>query len=85
VGDPIEAEAIANTLAGKRSAANPLYMGSIKGNIGHLESCSGIAGLIKTVLILEKGLIPANLNYQYPNEKILKEKWHIKARKPLVT
>ena len=44
--------------------------GALKSNIGHLEGGSGIAGLIKTVLVLEKGLIPPNANFEHINPKI---------------
>ena len=59
-GDSIETNAIANTFGVDRSS--PLFIGSVKPNIGHLESASAISGIIKTILVLEKGLIPPNLN-----------------------
>lgn len=63
-GDTIEANSIANVFCEGRKTDFPLYVGSIKTNIGHLESASGIAGLIKTILILEKGQIPPNLHLE---------------------
>jgi acyl transferase domain-containing protein len=78
-GDPIEAGAIAATFGASRTDNNPIIVGSIKTNIGHLESSSGMAGLIKTVLMLEKGLIPPNLNYETPNDSIPVSDWKIKV------
>jgi acyl transferase domain-containing protein len=60
VGDPIEAWAISTSLAQRR--ANPLPIGSVKSNIGHLEPASGLAGLLKAQLILEHGFIPATIH-----------------------
>ena len=57
-GDPIETKAVASVLARWRAADDALAIGSIKSNIGHLEAASGIAGIIKSVLMLEKGEIP---------------------------
>lgn len=78
VGDPIEARSI--SAAFQKSAEEPLYIGAVKPNIGHLEAGSGIASLIKTVLVLEKGLIPPNINFERTNPKIPTELWHIKVR-----
>ena len=44
--------------------------GAVKSNIGHLEGASGIAAIIKTILILEKGIIPPNTNFSILNRKI---------------
>ena len=79
VGDPTEAEAIATAFQSCRPLGNPLYVGSVKTNIGHLEGTSGLASLIKTVLILEKGLIPPNVWFERMNPKILEEEWNIKV------
>lgn len=64
IGDPIEARAIANAFHNCRDPTDPLYIGAVKSNIGHLEGAAGIAGLIKTILVLETGIIPpiADLN-----------------------
>jgi acyl transferase domain-containing protein/NADPH:quinone reductase-like Zn-dependent oxidoreductase/SAM-dependent methyltransferase len=78
-GDPLEAEAIARVLGKNRSPSNPVIVGSIKTNVGHLEGASGLAGLIKTVLILETGLIPPNLNFEQPNERIPLQQWNLKV------
>ncbi|KAH7075847.1 polyketide synthase-like protein [Paraphoma chrysanthemicola] len=60
LGDPTEAGAISNAFAA-RTAEDPLYIGALKSNIGHPEAASGIAAIIKTVLVLENGIIPPNL------------------------
>jgi malonyl CoA-acyl carrier protein transacylase len=70
LGDPIEVRAIEAVFADGRSADDPLLIGSVKTNIGHLEAAAGIAGLIKVVLALEYGIIPANLHLQTPNARI---------------
>ncbi len=64
LGDPIEIQAIAAAL-GERS--RPLLVGSVKTNLGHLEAAAGIAGLIKVVLALRHGQIPAHLHFEKPN------------------
>jgi acyl transferase domain-containing protein/acyl-CoA synthetase (AMP-forming)/AMP-acid ligase II len=62
LGDPIEVAAI-HAVYGQRSPAQPpLYIGAVKSLLGHLEAAAGMAGLIKTLLILRHGVIPANLN-----------------------
>jgi len=68
IGDPIEISAIQKTIAKDRK--NKCYLGSVKSNMGHLESAAGIAGLIKSVLVLHYGIIPPNLHYNQPNEYI---------------
>ena len=70
VGDPIEAQAIGTAYSPGRDAANPLLIGSVKTNIGHLEAAAGIAGLMKATLAVERGLIPRHLNFQEPNPAI---------------
>lgn len=80
-GDPIEASALATAFSA-RDSVTPLYIGSIKSNIGHLESASGIAGLIKAVLTLETGIIPGNHDLQKVNPKIQTKRWNIEVCLP---
>ncbi|MBR0673782.1 type I polyketide synthase, partial [Neoroseomonas soli] len=68
VGDPAETWAIGTTIAQRRAA--PLPIGSVKTNIGHLEAASGMAGLLKAMLMLEKGAIPPSLHFREPNPEI---------------
>ncbi|HYH45579.1 MAG TPA: type I polyketide synthase, partial [Thermoanaerobaculia bacterium] len=70
LGDPIEVRAIAAALGAGRPADRPLVVGSVKTNIGHLESAAGIAGLIKAVLCLRQGEIPPSLHFEQPNPLI---------------
>lgn len=69
LGDPIEVGAL-KSVFGQRSTEHPLYLGSVKTNIGHLNAAAGIAGLIKTVLMLDHGKIAPNLHFKNPNPKI---------------
>ncbi|WP_333738405.1 acyltransferase domain-containing protein [Streptomyces sp. IBSBF 2806] len=62
LGDPIEAGALGAVLGAGRDADQPLLLGSVKGNLGHLESAAGIAGLVKTVLALHHDLVPPSLH-----------------------
>ena len=68
VGDPIEVTAIGSVFRQHRS--RPVYVGSIKSNIGHLEGASGLAGIIKSILALEHGIIPPNANFEKVNPAI---------------
>ncbi len=70
LGDPIEIAALQEVF-GKRSTRDPsCALGSVKGNIGHLDTAAGVAGLIKAVLALEHGLIPPSLNFTRLNPAI---------------
>ncbi|KAL8336217.1 hypothetical protein RB601_000166 [Gaeumannomyces tritici] len=80
-GDPLEAGAIASTFkrVGPSAASKPpLWIGAAKTNHGHLEGASGVAAIIKTVLTLEKGIIPPNINFEKCNPRIPVDKWGIK-------
>jgi acyl transferase domain-containing protein/SAM-dependent methyltransferase len=70
LGDPIEVKALGNTLAAGRAPDQPLLIGSVKTNIGHLEAVAGLAGLIKATLALQHGQIPPNLHFREPNPYI---------------
>jgi acyl transferase domain-containing protein len=70
LGDPIELEALATVLGKNRSPDRPLRVGSVKTNLGHLESASGIAGLIKVVLSMEHEEIPRHLHFRKLNPRI---------------
>lgn len=70
LGDPIEMRALAAALTLDRPATNPLLIGSVKTNIGHLEAGSGVAGLIKAALVAKHGYIPANLHLRNPNRHV---------------
>ncbi|KAJ5671786.1 Acyl transferase/acyl hydrolase/lysophospholipase [Penicillium longicatenatum] len=70
VGDPIEVKAIGRVFRKARSSEEPLYVGSVKANIGHLEGASALASLVKSILILEKGIIPPNALFEKINPTI---------------
>ncbi|OHT80618.1 polyketide synthase [Mycobacteroides chelonae] len=70
LGDPIEVQAAAAAYGGSREADRPLLMGSVKSNIGHTESASGAAGLIKVVLSLQNGVLPQSLHFEKPSPHI---------------
>ncbi|PKX88487.1 polyketide synthase [Aspergillus novofumigatus IBT 16806] len=69
VGDPIEFDSIRRMFGG-RHRSEELYVGSIKDNIGHTETSSGVAGLVKTILMMQKGRIPKQANFSRLNPKI---------------
>jgi acyl transferase domain-containing protein/acyl carrier protein/short-subunit dehydrogenase len=71
LGDPIEISALDKVFSKNRDKqTSPLRVSSIKTNIGHLESAAGIAGLIKTILVVQKGEIPPHQNFTEPNPHI---------------
>jgi 5-hydroxydodecatetraenal polyketide synthase CpkA len=70
VGDPIEAAALGAVLGAGRTAGARLRIGSVKTNIGHLESAAGIAGLIKVLLSIRHRRLPASLNFEAPAPRI---------------
>lgn len=77
VGDPIELEAIHNTIGRGTNESRKLYVGSVKANIGHLEPAAGVAGFIKGVLALEHGMLPPNIHFHKANPAIPFEKWNM--------
>jgi acyl transferase domain-containing protein/acyl carrier protein len=68
LGDPIEAIALGEVLGAERT--EPLLVGSVKSNFGHLESAAGVAALMKTALAVHHGSIPPSLHFRDPNPHI---------------
>ncbi|KAL2004181.1 hypothetical protein VTN02DRAFT_5830 [Thermoascus thermophilus] len=77
LGDPIELGAIGASLGIHRSPETPLVVGSVKTNIGHTEGAAGIAGVIKAVLALERGVIPPLGEFETLNPKLRLEEWNL--------
>ena len=70
IGDTIETAAIGNAFRRSRTSDDPLFVGAVKSNIGHLEGASGLAGIIKAIMVLETGIIVPNTNFESLNERI---------------
>ena len=77
LGDPVETTAIGEVMGIDRK--NPLIIGSVKTNIGHLEGAAGMAGLLKVILSINNNNIPRNLNFKTPNPKIPFDKFNLKV------
>ncbi|KAL1954584.1 hypothetical protein VTO42DRAFT_919 [Malbranchea cinnamomea] len=78
VGDPVEAGAIYRVFGPGRTKRSPLYLGSAKTNFGHLENASGIISIIKASLMLERGFILPNANFEKANDTIPLDRWNLK-------
>lgn len=70
LGDPIELEAIGRVMSGAREGVGPVLIGTLKSNIGHTESASGVAGVIKVALALDREELPAHVGMTTPSEEI---------------
>ncbi|MBB2913804.1 myxalamid-type polyketide synthase MxaE and MxaD [Streptosporangium becharense] len=70
VGDPVEITALDGVLGAGRPQDRPLLVGSAKTNLGHTEGAAGVTGLIKSVLCVKHGWLPASLNFETPNPTI---------------
>lgn len=76
-GDSEEATGLSRTFSKYRSASDRLLVGSVKSNIGHLESSAGLASMIKLVFMLETGLVPPTIHHSAPNPKIKWDDWNL--------
>ncbi|MBL1121059.1 SDR family NAD(P)-dependent oxidoreductase, partial [Streptomyces sp. 110] len=70
LGDPIEAQALLATYGQNRPADQPLWLGSLKSNIGHTQATAGIAGVIKMVQAMRHGVLPRTLHADEPTTKV---------------
>ena len=70
LGDPIELQAAGTVYGRGRETDRPLLVGSVKTNIGHLESAAGVAALIKAVLAMKQGVIPRHLHFRDPSPHV---------------
>ena len=81
LGDPIEIEGLRQAFeVSEQGRSGPCFLGSVKSNIGHLESASGIASLIKAILCLKHRAIPATLHYTSPNPELYLDRGPFKVR-----
>ncbi|MBF0240945.1 MAG: SDR family NAD(P)-dependent oxidoreductase [Desulfamplus sp.] len=81
LGDPIEIQALGAVYGEGRPKDRPLWVSSVKANIGHLEAAAGMASLIKTIMVLNSGTIPSQVGFENPNPLISWDNLPIKVPK----
>ncbi|MDT0346928.1 type I polyketide synthase [Streptomyces litchfieldiae] len=77
LGDPIELRALEAVMGAGRSVDDPLWVGSVKTNVGHLEAAAGVTGLLKAALVLQHREIPPNQHLTTPNPNIEWDRMHL--------
>ncbi|MFD6413968.1 type I polyketide synthase, partial [Nocardia asteroides] len=70
LGDPIEAQALLATYGQGRGVERPLWLGSLKSNVGHAQAAAGVGGVIKMVMALEHGVLPKTLHVDEPSSRV---------------
>jgi acyl transferase domain-containing protein/short-subunit dehydrogenase/thioesterase domain-containing protein/acyl carrier protein len=70
LGDPIEAQALLTTYGQDRPQGRPLWLGSIKSNLGHSQAAAGVAGVIKMVMAMRHGVMPRTLHVDEPSDQV---------------
>jgi acyl transferase domain-containing protein len=83
LGDQVEAAALGSALGAAKTAKNPLLVGSVKTNVGHLEGAAGIAGLIKAILCIKHREIPPSLNFETSSPQMPLDTWHLRVQRAL--
>ncbi|WP_280298696.1 type I polyketide synthase [Nocardia neocaledoniensis] len=78
LGDPIEAQALLATYGQGRAADRPLWLGSLKSNIGHAQAAAGVGGVIKMVMAMRHGLLPKTLHVDAPSTKVDWSEGHLR-------